>query len=407
MFRLLSNVRVVEGASFVAGPYCAMLLSQLGAEVIRFDAIGGGPDARRWPLGPNGASLYWEGLNKGKKSVALNLGLSEGRELAVAIATAGGSGAGVFVTNYPESGFLSHDSLCRRRPDMITARILGHPDGSSAVDYTINCATGFPSMTGAKGTDSTPVNHVLPAWDLLAGSTAAVSILAAIAYQERTGQGQHIRVPLGDVAAATLATLGHIAEVSISGADRAKIGNSLFGAYGRDFACSDGRRVMIVALTAKQWKSLVDALAVREQVSRLEAEVGVSFDDNEGNRYIHRERIDDIIERAVELHTREALTERFQAAGVCFGLYRTVAEALAEDPSFVRANPIFSELEHPSGYTYPTSGFPASYSGVERNRPAAAPRLGQHTEEILASVLRMPATAIADLHDRGIVRLWT
>jgi 2-methylfumaryl-CoA isomerase len=405
VFRLLSNARVVEGASFVAGPYCTMLLSQLGAEVIRFDAIGGGPDARRWPLGPNGASLYWEGLNKGKKSVALNLRLSEGRELAVAIATAGGSGAGIFVTNYPETGFLSHDSLCRDRPDMITARILGHPDRSSAVDYTINCATGLPYMTGAKGTGSVPVNHVLPAWDLLAGSTAAVSILAAIAYRERTHHGQHIRVPLSDVAAATLAALGHIAEVSISGADRAKNGNSLFGAYGRDFACSDGRRVMIVALTAKQWKSLVDALAVHEEVTRLEAEVGTSFDNDEGSRYIHHERIDDIIERAVERHTRDALTERFRDAGVCFGPYRTVGEALAEDPSFVRANPIFSELEHPSGYTYPTSGFPASYSAVERNRPAAAPRLGQHTEEILASILGMPATAIADLHDRGIVRL--
>jgi 2-methylfumaryl-CoA isomerase len=260
-------------------------------------------------------------------------------------------------------------------------------------------------MTGAKGTDSVPVNHVLPAWDLLAGSTAAVSILAAIAYRERTGHGQQIRVPLSDVAAATLATLGHIAEVSISGADRGKIGNSLFGAYGRDFACSDGKRVMVVALTAKQWKSLVDALAVHEQVTRLEAEVGAFFENDEGSRYIHRERIDDIIERAVERHTREALTERFRAAGVCFGPYRTVGEALAEDPSFVRANPIFSELEQPSGYTYPTPGFPASYSAVEHNHPVAAPRFGQHTEEVLASVLSMSATAIADLHDRGIVRL--
>ena len=128
---------------------------------------------------------------------------------------------------------------------------------------------------------------------------------------------------------------------------------------------------------------------------------------DEGNRYIHRERIDDIIERAVERHTRDALTERFRAAGVCFGPYRIVGEALAEEPSFVRANPIFSELEHPSGYTYPTPGFPASYSALERNRPVAAPRLGQHTEEILASVLSMPATAIADLHDRGVVRLQT
>ena len=82
MYDLLKGLRVVEGAAFVAGPTCALYLAQMGAEVIRFDAIGGGPDFRRWPIAPNGSSLYWESLNKGKKSVALNLTSPEGRELA-------------------------------------------------------------------------------------------------------------------------------------------------------------------------------------------------------------------------------------------------------------------------------------------------------------------------------------
>jgi 2-methylfumaryl-CoA isomerase len=133
MYRLLADMRVVEGAAFVAAPMCALHLAQLGAEVIRIDAIGGGPDFLRWPRAPGGgASLYWEGLNKGKKSVALNLSSPEGRELAVALATAPGEGAGLFVTNYPVGGFLAHEKLAARRPDMITVRVMGWPDAETS-----------------------------------------------------------------------------------------------------------------------------------------------------------------------------------------------------------------------------------------------------------------------------------
>ena len=82
MYDLLKGLRVVEGAAFVAGPSCALYLAQMGAEVIRFDAIGGGPDFRRWPLSAGGDSYYWEGLNKAKKSIAIDLSRPEGRELA-------------------------------------------------------------------------------------------------------------------------------------------------------------------------------------------------------------------------------------------------------------------------------------------------------------------------------------
>ena len=107
MYKLLQGLRVVEGASFIAAPSCGLHLLQMGAEVIRFDNIGGGPDFRRWPLSDSGASLYWEGLNKGKKSVAIDLSKPEGRELAVRLATAPGESAGIFLTNYPAAGFLA------------------------------------------------------------------------------------------------------------------------------------------------------------------------------------------------------------------------------------------------------------------------------------------------------------
>src|SRR5215211_4854214 len=209
MYDLLKGLRIIEGASFVAAPSCCLHLLQLGAEVIRFDAIGGGPDFYRWPRAENGASFYWEGLNKGKKSIALDLRRPEGRELALRLATAPGENAGLFVTNYPADGFLAHERLAALRPDMITVRVMGWPDGTTAVDYTINCAIGLPAMTGPADSVE-PVNHVLPAWDLLTGASAAYALLAAERFRRASGSGQEIRVPLGDVAMATLGHLGQI-----------------------------------------------------------------------------------------------------------------------------------------------------------------------------------------------------
>ena len=204
MYGLLNGLRVVEAASFIAVPSCALHMAQMGAEVIRIDQAGGGPDFRRWPLAPGGGpSLYWEGLNKGKKSVALDLSRPEGRELAAAIITAPSDKGGLFVTNYPVGGFLAYDRLAARRADLICLRVMGWPDGRPAVDYTVNSAAGLPLMTGPVDHDG-PVNHVLPAWDLLAGAYGAFCLLAAERARQKNGQGREIRLPLSDVAAAAL-----------------------------------------------------------------------------------------------------------------------------------------------------------------------------------------------------------
>src|SRR5204863_3539414 len=101
---LLSGVRVVEGSAFVAAPSGGMTLAQLGADVIRFDQIGGGLDYRRWPLTADGESLYWPGLNKGKRSIAIDLRKKRAQELLSALITAPGPDAGVFLTNLPARG---------------------------------------------------------------------------------------------------------------------------------------------------------------------------------------------------------------------------------------------------------------------------------------------------------------
>ena len=400
MYPLLSGMRVVEAASFIAAPSCALHLLQMGAEVIRIDQAGGGPDFNRWPLAAGGRSLYWEGLNKGKKSVALDLSRPEGRELAAAIVTAPGDGAGLFVTNFPATGFLSHERLSVRRPDLVTVRVMGWADGRQAVDYTVNAATGIPLMTGPAAHDG-PVNHVLPAWDLLTGAYGAFCLVAAERARRDTGQGREIRLPLSDVAIASLGHLGQIAEASLSGQDRPRLGNSLFGAFGRDFATADGRRLMIVAITPRQWQGLIGILGIAADIAAVEAAHGVSFARDEGLRFTHREELYPTFARALAQRTAVELAPAFDAGGMCWAPYRTLSESLRDDPAFSAANPLLALAAHPGG-TYLTPGAAATVPDEPRGAPPAAPALGQHTDEVLAAVLGLPGAAIARLHDAGL-----
>ncbi len=402
MYDLLADMTVVEGASFIAGPSCALHLAQMGARVIRFDAIGGGPDSRRWPLA-DGHSLYWEGLNKGKKSIAIDLARPEGRELASALVTAPGASRGLFVTNFPVDGFLSHERLARRRPDLVTLRVLGWPSGRNGVDYTINAAVGVPLMTGPERLPADePVNATLPAWDLLTGAYGAFALLAAERRRRMTGVGGETRVALSDLAIGSLANLGQVAEVSRFG-DRGRFGNALYGALGNAFLTSDGRRLMVVAITAKQWSGLLAALGLTELVAEREAKLGVSFARDEGTRFRHRHALYDLIGGAFERLTYAEAAERLERAGVCWEPYQTLRQAVEEDPRLVRDNPLFAEVEHPGGGRYPTPGALGRIVAEPAGAPLPAPRLGQHTDEILAEDLGLTTRQIGDLHDRGLV----
>ena len=238
---LLAGLRVVEVSSFVAAPLGGMTLAQLGAQVVRVDPAGGGPDIGRWPVAASGTSLYWTGLNKGKRSVTADFGSPEGRRRVTDLIVR----AGVLLTNAGGRGFLDDAALRELRPDLIHLQIRGRHDGRPAVDYTVNAAVGFPMVTGPPEHDG-PVNHVLPAWDITCGLYAALGIAAAERRRARTGEGCFLRVALEDVALAMAGNLGFLAEAQF-GVARERVGNHLYGSFARDFTCRDGGRVMVVA----------------------------------------------------------------------------------------------------------------------------------------------------------------
>jgi 2-methylfumaryl-CoA isomerase len=403
MYDVLRGMRVIEGSSFVASPLCGLYLAQMGAEVIRFDAIGGGPDHHRWPRAPEGGSFYWEGLNKGKKSIAINLSAPAGRELAVQLITAPGEQGGLFVTNYPLEGFLAHYRLAALRPDLITVRIMGQANGKPALDYTVNSAVGLPFMTGPPTLGDVPVNHVLPAWDLLTGAYSAFALLAAERHRRDTGTGEEVRIPLSDVAITSVANLGQVAEVMTTGSNRPRFGNDVFGAFGRDYLTKDGQRLMIMALTPRQWIGLVEVLAIGNEIAAIESRLGVSFATDEGLRFVHRAELTPLVENAVAGRHYDDLRTAFDAHDVCWGPYRSLLEAVYEDSGLVRDNAVFATIDNPSGHTYPVPGSAATLPRQRRGIPVRAPRLGEHTDEVLGEVLGLSSGAIGRLHDLGIV----
>ncbi|MEJ7751286.1 MAG: CoA transferase [Thermoleophilaceae bacterium] len=401
MAGILEGMRIVEGSAFVAAPLGGMAMAQLGADVIRFDPIGGGLDRTRWPVTADGQSLFWAGLNKGKRSIRVDLGSDEGRELIEALITAPGKEAGLFLTNFPARGFLDYDKLSERRPDLIMVNIVGNADGSSAVDYTINPASGFPWASGPRHV-AVPFNHLLPAWDAITGMLATTSLLAAERQRTRTGEGQSVQVALSDVAFWMVGNLGKIAEVQISKHERLKDGNYLYGAFGRDFQTKDDRRVMIVALTLRQWRNLVKATDLGEAFAQVAKLMDVDLDD-EGGRFVAREVIGATLKPWVGTRTLEEVREELDRHDVSWGPYQTFTQLVEEDPRCSTESQMFEEIEQPGIGTYLMPGSPLDFSHAERLPPARAPILGEHTEEVLAGVLGMSDAEIGRLTDSGVV----
>lgn len=397
---ILSGLSIVEGSAYVAIPLGGMTLAQLGADVIRFDPIGGGLDAGRWPLDAKGASLFWQGLNKGKRSIAVDLKSPEGRAIVTQLICRPGPDAGIFLTNLPDAGWLTHERLSADRPDLITVTLSGNRDGSSAIDYTINPATGYPLATGPAD-DDRPVNHILPAWDIAAGLHAAVGLLAAERRRSRTGKGGHVRLALSDVAFAVTGALGRLAQGELGLDDGTRAGNDLYGAYGHDFVTADGRRVMVVALTPRQWRALRDATGSGAALDEAAARVGANL-DSEGGRWGSRDVITACLEPWFATRRLDEIAAAFAATGVSWGPYRTFRQAATGDPRVAEPG-LFATVTHPGGSAYRTPASPIEFEGIARLPPLPAPALGQHTDEILADALGLPDHEIGRLHDAGIV----
>ncbi len=395
---ILSGLTVIEGSAFVAAPLGGMTLAQLGADVIRFDQIGGGLDYQRWPLADNGASLFWAGLNKGKRSLEVDLHSDEGRELVTACIAA----AGAFLTNFPARGWLSYESLRQRRDDLIMVLLTGNRDGTSEVDYTVNPATGFPWATGPRGS-AEPLNSVLPAWDITMGGLAATGLLAADRHRMRTGDGQLVKVALSDVAFAIVGHLGRIGGATLGVRDTPKDGNYLYGAFGSDFATRDGRRVMIVALTTRQWNSLLEVSGLTEVFAGIERAIGLDL-QSVSNRFEGRDLLAAVLKPWFEARTLDAIRAAFEGTGVSWGAYQTFTQLVREDPRVSTDSEMWQLVEHPGVGRYLMPGTPLDFSAVPRTPVRRAPLVGEHTEAVLTDLLGLSTAEIGRLERDRIVR---
>jgi 2-methylfumaryl-CoA isomerase len=377
---ILSGLRIVEISAFVAAPLGGATLAAMGADVIRVDPPGGGVDIGRWPL-HRGRSLYWAGLNAGKRSVTIDFRHQPGREKVAKLITAPGEGGGIFLTNLPVSGWNSYDELKALRGDLIMVAITGNRDGTAAVDYTVNAALGFPFITGPEGSEG-PVNHVLPAWDAMTGFLAATAILAAERHRRISGEGQLVELSLSDVGLAVTGHLGLIGEAVLEDEPRGRFGNHVYGTFGRDFVTRDDRRVMVLALTPRQWRSLVEATGLSGEFRNLEARLGLYF-NNEGDRWRGRHEICELLQGWIAVRNLTSVAATFDANKVLWGPYQTFKEMVAQDPRASAANQLFALVDHPDLGSYPTPGSPLRFGGAELVAPRPAPRLGEHTEEVL------------------------
>jgi len=184
--------------------------------------------------------------------------------------------------------------------------------------------------------------------------------------------------------------------------ERPSIGNHLYGAFGRDFGTSDGRRVMVAAISAGQWTALQKACGVIEAIAELQKTTGLDFTD-EGQRYEAREAIAATLEPWFAARTYAEVVKTLDANRVCWGPYQTAGEALRNDPRASLANPLFERIDTPGIGQHIAAGASVRVPGAKREPIRPAPLLGADTDAVLHDVLGLASGEIGRLHDSGIV----
>ena len=293
--------------------------------------------------------------------------------------------------------WLGYPALARVRPDLIHLQIQGHRDGRTAVDYTVNAETGFPLITGPQGMAG-PVNHVLPAWDVACGLYSAVGLLAAERRRQRTGAGSAITLALADVALAVAGHLGFLAEAQVTGTERPRIGNHLYGGLARDFRTADGERVMVVVLTRRHLADLGAVTGLAGTFGELERLLGADF-GQDGDRYRHREVLTALLEPWFAGRTLAEVERSLAGTSVLWSRYRRFTDLVASGA--LAGNPLLAEIDQPGVGPLLAPGSPLAMDGTTGPRPA--PVLGADTGAVLTGLLGLSAAEVRALTARGII----
>jgi crotonobetainyl-CoA:carnitine CoA-transferase CaiB-like acyl-CoA transferase len=377
----------------LAGPFCSMLLADLGADVIKIESPDGAAREGTREAAYHGESGHFLIVNRNKRGITLDLKSEAGREVLYRLARS----ADVFVQNF-RPGVMArlgcdYVSLREVNPRLVYCSISGFGEGSPyadlpGFDIIAQGMSGLMSITGQPdGGD--PVKVGTPISDMGAGMYGALGVVSALLSRQLTGCGQHVETSLLDTPISWLTW--RAAEWWGSGEVPGPQGSG-FGVY-RAFKCSDGRWITI-GPSARLWGITCRTLGVPELI-----------DDprfaSPNARQEHHTELEALAQAAFLERTSAEWIAAFQAAGVPTGPIRTVAEVLDEDPH-VRAREMVVEVEHPTIGRMKTLGLPIKLSDTPGGVTRAAPLLGQHTEEVLRE-LGYADAEIARLREIGAI----
>ncbi|HEX5895244.1 MAG TPA: CaiB/BaiF CoA-transferase family protein [Thermoleophilaceae bacterium] len=386
----LAGVRVADLSRVLAGPYCTMVLADLGADVVKVERPQGGDETRSWgPPFAGGEAAYYLSVNRGKRSCALDLSQPEGRALALELC----GGADVVIENFKVGGAdrlgVGYEQVRERNPQVVYCSITGfgserEPPGRPGYDFVAQAESGLMSITGPE--EGPPYKVGVALVDVLAGLHAAAAVLAAL----HGGEGARIEVPLLDSGLAGLVNVAQNALVT--GTDPERHGNAHPNIVPyQDFETSSGR-VAVAAANDGLFRALCSVLdlASLPEDSRFATNAG---------RVEHRTELIPLLEaRLRERPAEEWLTE-LEAAGVPSGKVRSVPDALAAAAAAGR--PATVTVEHPSAG--PLDLVRSPIWGATRPDPTPPPLLGEHTAEVLGELGRSPAE-IEELRARGVIQ---
>ena len=391
----LAGIRVLDLTRILAGPYATMILRDLGAEVIKIEQPGTGDEARDFGPFKNDFSLYFMSVNRGKKSVTLNLKSPRGKELFLELV----KGSDVLVENFRpgtmEKLGLDYESLKKHHPSLLYAACSGFGQTGpyamrGAYDMIIQGMGGIISITGEP--DRPPVRVGTSIGDITSALFTAIGILSALRHRDQTGEGQLIDVGMLDCQVAILENA--MVRYFSTGDIPRPLGRRHPAITPFEvFESADGYVVIAIG-NNELWRKFC------EHVGRSELIDDERFHTN-ALRTENHESLFPILAKIMCHRTTDAWVEALEAIGVPCGPVNTV-DKVANDPQ-VLARDMIAEVEHDTTGTVQIPGIPIKLSETPGQIDAPAPNLGEHTSEVLTGLLRLGAEEVNQLKQDGVV----